>query len=585
MLPLGSLAAIAETRGRDTLKGIDHSFGGFLIPGRVYSAVRFALLGLAGVAGAQHQASIPPEKTTTTTTVATEPAAKPGPGTLPADATTDGTVATAGGQTIAYSATAGLLAVGATDSQDAMLGLDGKYLPDAPLDLPAKPEDQPATARMFYTAYFAKGADLGTRPIVFLYNGGPGSATMYLRMTSLGPVRVALGDLQHPVGGPYKIASNPYTLLDAADLVFIDAPGTGYSRVAGKDAMKAFYGIDEDAAAFDRFIRRFLTKYDRWRSPRYLFGESYGTTRDAVLSALLQQHGVDLNGVVLLSQILSFNNSADGSDGNPGTDNGFFLALPSYAATAWFHHKVASQPAQLEPWLSEVEQFALGEYASALLAGADLDPAKKSTIAAKLEGYTGVPAAMWTKANLRITGGEFSKYLQDGADITTGRLDSRYEGPTMNPLSKDAEYDPFTESIESAILAAMNSYAHETLHFGRDMTYKPSAREQGFDWNMKHKIPGQGWPGTSVNVSPDLAYTMKVNPKMHALLMGGYFDLGTLFFGATYEMKHLPMPMSLQKNIEYKFFPTGHMVYINEDALHGLHDRTAAFIKESENGQ
>jgi len=527
------------------------------------------------VLSASAVAQAPAQKTTTTTTVATEPAAKPTA--LPADSTTEGSV-TVGGKAISYKAVAGMLTVGSSDQQDATIGLDGKLLPDAAVDLPPKPEDQPATARIFYTAYFAKGADAGTRPIVFFYNGGPGSATMYLRMGSMGPMRVSLPDTQHPVGGPYKTAPNPYCLLDAADIVFIDAPGTGYSRVQGKDAFKSFYGIDQDAAAFDRFIRRFLTKFDRWESPKFLFGESYGTTRDAVLSATLQQHGVDLNGVVLLSQIFSFDNSADGSDGNPGTDNGFFLALPSFAATAWYHHKVPGQPAQLEPFLHEVEQFSLGDYASALLQGADLDAGKKASIAAKLESYTGVPASLWIKANLRLTGGEFSKYLQDGTDITTGRLDSRYEGPAMDPLSRDADYDPFTESIEAAFVAAMNAYAHDTLKFGQEMTYKPSAREPGFNWDMKHSGPSGGGWGASVNVSGDLAYTMKVNPHMHVLLMGGYFDLGTLFFGATYEMKHLPIPVELQKNIDYKFFPTGHMVYVNEDALKGLHDRTAAFI-------
>lgn len=524
------------------------------------------------------------EKTTTTTTVEPVPEKKPA-GALPPDSTTEASVTLAGGKSVAYTAVAGLLTVGANDHQDAMLGLDGKYLPDSDMDLPAKQEEQPATAKMFYTAYFAKGVDAGTRPITFFYNGGPGSATMYLRMTSLGPVRVQIPDLEHPVGGPYKVGPNPYSLIDTTDMVFIDAPGTGYSRVQGKDAMKSFFGIDQDAAAFDRFIRRFMTKYNRWDSPRYLFGESYGTTRDAALGAQLQQHGVDLNGIVLLSQILSFNNSADGSDGNPGTENGFFLALPSFAATAWYHHKVPNQPAQLEPWLHEVEQYALGEYATALLQGADLDPAKKQAIAAKLEGYTGVPAATWMKANLRITGGEFSHFLQDAANITTGRLDSRYQGPSMDPLGKEADYDPFTESVESSILAAQNSYAHETLHFGQNMTYKQSAREPGFNWDMKHRSPGGGWPGTYTNVMGDLAYTMRVNPKMHVLLMGGYFDLGTLYFGATYEMKHLPMETSLQKNIEYKFFPTGHMVYVNEQALHDLHDRTAAFIQSSEKGQ
>ncbi len=533
---------------------------------------------------AQHSAAA--EKTTTTTTVEPAPERK-NMNSLPPDSTTEASVALASGKTLAYTAVAGMLAVGSSDPHDAMLALDGKYLPDAAIDMPAKPEDQPATARLFYTAYFAKGTDAGTRPIVFFYNGGPGSATMYLRMTSLGPVRVQLPDLQHPVGGPYRVGPNPQSLIDAADLVFIDAPGTGYSRVQGKDAFKSFYGIDQDAAAFDRFIRRFLTKYNRWSSPKYLFGESYGTTRDAALGARLQQHGVDLNGIVFLSQILSFENSADGSDANPGNENGFFLALPSFAATAWFHHKVPNQPGSLEPWIHEVEQFALTDYASALIAGADLDPAKRTAIAAKLESYTGVPAATWIKANLRLTGGEFSKFLQEGSELTTGRLDSRFEGPVMDPLQKEADYDPFTESVESAILAAQNTYAHETLHFGREMTYKTSAREPGFNWDMHHRPPGGGadWDGTFTNVMPDLAYTLKVNPHMHVLLMGGYFDLGTLYFGATYEMKHLPIPTVLQKNIEYKFFPTGHMVYVNEQALHDLHDRTAAFIQESEHGQ
>ncbi len=514
------------------------------------------------------------------------PAAAPAPSAVPPNSTTEGNV-TVNGKNIAYTAVAGIITVGSTDVQDASLALDGKMLSDSGVELPAKPQDDPATARMFYTAYFAKGYEPGTRPIVFMYNGGPGSATMYLRMASMGPVRVVIPDLQHPAGGPYKIIPNQYSLLDAADLVFIDAPGTGYSRVLGKDAMKAFYGIDEDAGAFQRFIRRFLTQYDRWESPKFLFGESYGTTRDAALGAQLQQHGVDLNGIVFLSQILSFDNSADGSDGNPGTENGFYLALPSFAATAWYHHKVPNQPAELFPWLHEVEQYSLGGYASALLQGADLPADQKAAVAAKLESYTGIPAATWIKANLRMTGGQFAKYLQDSSDITTGRLDARFEGPNMNPMSSESEYDPFTESIESAIQAAMNTYAHQTLHYGENLTYNPSAREPGFHWDMKHHVPDSdnGWDGTSTNVSADLAYTMKVNPNMHVLLMGGYFDLGTLYFGATYEMKQLPIPASLQKNIAYKFFQTGHMVYVNEDALRGLHDRTAQFIHDNEGGK
>ncbi len=561
--------------------------------GAVTSAALLSLV-CATAAGAQsHEAPSAADKTAAAAVHAAAETAPDKRGTvLPPDSTTESSVTLANGKSMAYTAVAGLLTVGATDPQDAMLGLDGRYLQDAPVDLPTKPEDRQPTAHMFYTAYFAKGATTGKRPIMFFYNGGPGSATMYLRMTSLGPVRVDIPDLEHPLGGPYKVSSNPNSLLDAADLVFIDAPGTGYSRIEGKDAVKGFYGVDQDGGAFDRFIRRFLTKYDRWASPKYLFGESYGTTRDAVLGAKLQQHGVDLNGIVLLSQILSFDNSADGAGTNVGTDNGFFLALPSYAATAWFHHKVPGEPTQanqeqFEARQREVEQYALGPYASALLQGADLDAGKKQEVAAKLESYTGVSAATWVKADLRINGGQFSKLLQDQENITTGRLDSRYQGPAMDPLSATAEYDPFTESVESAILAAMNTYAHGTLKYGTEMTYKPRFDDPGANWDLKHRVGGNpdGWSGTFTNVSMDLANTLKLNPKMHVLLMGGYYDLGTLYFAATYEMKHLPIPASLEKNIEYQFYPTGHMVYVKPEVVRELHDRTAQFIGASENGQ
>ena len=538
-------------------------------------AYALCLLAFAGTAVAQDV-----HKTTTTTTVATE--AEKAPAGLPADSVTEGTVAVEGGKPIAYKAVAGLITVGSSDKQDAMIGFDGKLLPGSGVDLPAKVEDQPATSTMFYTAYFAKDAAPGTRPITFLYNGGPGSATMYLHMGSFGPKRIVTTDTQHEPGGPYKLVANQYSLLDVSDLVFIDAPGTGFSRVLGKDANKAFYGVDEDGAAFDRFIRRFLSKYDRWTSPKFLFGESYGTTRDAVLSLDLANSGVDLNGVVLLSQILSFDDTEDGADSNPGTENGYFLGLPSFAATAWYHHKVPNQPAELAPFLHEVEGYAIGDYASALLLGADLDAGKKAAVAAKLESYTGIPASLWIKANLRLTGGEFSKYLQDKEGLTTGRLDSRYQGPAIDPMSRDADYDPFTQSIGAAFLAGINGYVREELKFGQNMTYKDNAREPGWDWSMKHNIPGMGPAEANTNVMTDLAMTMKANPKMKVLLMGGYFDLGTLYFGATYEMKHLPIPQELQKNIDYKFFPTGHMVYVNEEALHGLHDRTAAFIKANE---
>jgi carboxypeptidase C (cathepsin A) len=335
----------------------------------------------------------------------TEEAATPA---VEADSTTEGTV-TVGGQAIAYKAVAGTLTVGATDEQDATLDFEGKLLPDAGVNPPDKdkPEDAPATARIFYVAYFKKSAAAEQRPVTFLYNGGPGSATMWLHMGSFGPRRVATPDTEHQTGAPYQIVNNDSSLLDVSDLVFIDAPGTGFSRIFGKDKEKAFWGVDEDAHAFERFIRRFLTKYDRWNSPKYLFGESYGTPRSAVLSAILQD--VDLNGIVLLSQILSFDNSVDGPKLNPGVDQSYALALPTYAATAYYHKKLAVQPAALEPFLAEVEQYALGDYMGALLAGSELPAERRQAVAEKLHDYTGLPVALLLKADLRITGGMFSE--------------------------------------------------------------------------------------------------------------------------------------------------------------------------------
>ncbi|HVC47402.1 MAG TPA: hypothetical protein VND90_09165 [Terracidiphilus sp.] len=508
--------------------------------------------------------------------------AKAAPTVIPPDSVTEGSV-TVDGKPIAYRAVAGTLTVGSTDAQDAMIGLDGHYLSDATVDTHAKPQDQPATARIFYVAYFEKNPS-AHRPITFLYNGGPGSSTMYLHMGAFGPERIVVPqDATRQEGAPYTLEPNSNSLLDVSDLVFIDAPGTGFSRVYGKDAGKAFFGVDQDAHAFNRFILRFLSKYNRWNSPKYLFGESYGTTRTAVLTNLLERH-LDLNGSIFLSQILSFDDSADDPQGNPGTDNGYFLALPSMAATAWYHHHVPNQPAQLQPWLKSVEQFAVGPYASALLQGSDLSEAGKKQVAEKLESFTGVPAAYWIKANLRVSGGEFSKELQSEMGITTGRLDTRYEGPDVDPLSESAQYDPFTDALTSPYDTAINQYVRQTLKYGENETYKPSAYGPDFNWDMRHKPPGlRGWD-SSTNVIPDLAMAMKRNPKLHILLMGGYFDLGCTYFGATYEDKHLPIPASLDKNITYHFFETGHMVYVTTSALKELHQQTADFIRSTENG-
>jgi carboxypeptidase C (cathepsin A) len=507
-----------------------------------------------------------------TTDKATEPAPPP------PDSTTQGTI-DVGGQHIAYTAVAGTITVGSTDEQDAQLGADGKPQPGSQLALeePDKAKDAPPVARMFYVAYFKTGAKAEDRPVTFFYNGGPGSSTVWLHMGSLGPKHVVTAGDTHLPAAPYSMVDNPNSLLDVSDLVFIDMPGTGFGRLIGKDGDKSFWGIDGDASAFARFIERFITKYSRWNSPKFIFGESYGTTRSAVLSDLLEnKYDTDLNGVILLSQIFNFTTDIDGPGANPGVDQPYVLGLPTYAATAWYHKKLPTQPAALEPFLTEVEQFAMGPYAHALALGTDLGADEKQQVAEKLHEYTGLPVAYLLKANLRVSGPEFEKTLQEDSDMTTGRLDTRFSGPNLDSLSENAEYDPQSSAISSAYVALFNNYVRRDLKYGDGQTYVPEVYGEEH-WDFKHN-----GNTVSVNVAPDLAEAMKTNPRLKVMVNGGYYDLATPFFAAQYEDKHLPIPQPLAKNIEYDWYESGHMVYVRDECVKQLHDRVAAFIKNTD---
>jgi carboxypeptidase C (cathepsin A) len=493
----------------------------------------------------------------------------------PTEVTTPGSV-----NGIAYSAVVGTLTVGATDAQDAQLGADGKPLPGSQLanSEPKDPKDASPTARMSYVAYFKKEAKPEDRPITFFYNGGPGSSTVWLHMGSLGPKHVVTSGDQHVPAAPYRLVDNANSLLDVSDLVFIDMPGTGFGRLMGKDAEKAFWGVDEDANAFARFIQRFVTKYNRWNSPKYIFGESYGTTRSAVLADILENNkSIDINGVILLSQIFNFTTDIDAANSNPGVDLPYELALPTFAATAWYHKKVSPQPPALEPFLREVEDFATGPYAHALALGTDITDEEKQSIAEKMHGYIGLPVAYLVKANLRVNGGEFEKMLLDDQNLTTGRLDTRYSGPHMDPLSQAADYDPQSSAISSAYVSLFNDYVRKDLKYGEGQTYLPQALFGSFQWDPVHK----GNP-VSLNVSGDLAEAMKTNPRLKVMVNGGYYDLATPFFTAQYEEKHLPIPQSLAKNIEFDWYESGHMVYVRDESLKQLHDRVAAFITRTQ---
>ncbi len=514
-------------------------------------------------------------KSTTAATTAEKAAEAP-----PPDSTTQGAIEV-GGQHIAYTAIAGTITVGSTDEQDAQLGPDGKPQADSELllDAPDKAKDAPPVARMFYVAYFKTGAKAEDRPITFFYNGGPGSSTVWLHMGSLGPKHVMTAGDTHLPAAPYTMVDNPNSLLDVSDLVFIDMPGTGFGRLMGKDAQKTFWGIDGDAGAFARFIERFMTKYSRWNSPKFIFGESYGTTRSAVLADLLEnKYNTDLNGVILLSQIFNFTSDIDAPSANPGVDLPYVLGLPTYAATAFYHKKLPTQPAALEPFLTDVEQFTMGPYAHALALGTDVGADEKQQVAEKLHEYTGLPVAYLLKANLRVSGPEFEKTLQDDSDATTGRLDTRFSGPNLDPLSENAEYDPQSSAISSAYVSLFNDYVRRDLKYGDGQTYVPEVYGEEH-WDFKHNNSE-----TSVNVAPDLAEAMKTNPRLKVMVNGGYYDLATPFFAAQYEDKHLPIPQSLAKNIEYDWYESGHMVYVRDECVKQLHDRVAAFIKSTDAG-
>jgi carboxypeptidase C (cathepsin A) len=440
-------------------------------------------------------------------------------------------------------------------------------------------EDEP-TISIFYTAYFKNDEkNSSERPITFIYNGGPGSATLWLHMGAWGPRRVFINDTTR-TRAPYKTVNNEYSLLDASDLVFIDAPGTGFGKIITKEmggagTPKDFYGIDQDGAAFASFIKQFISENNRWNSPKYLFGESYGTFRSAIVANILQTRmGVSLNGVILLSQLLNYGNMTEAASGNPGDGLPYELVLPSFAATAWYHHKLPNQPAKLEPFLKEVENFALTDYALALNKGATLDEASFNQIAERIHNYTGLPVEYIRKANLRVSGPQFEQTLLGDKNNITGRLDSRFSGAAMDPLSEGAEYDPMDSYIDGPFTATFNDYVRTNLKFGNGMDYKTFGNTGQWDFKRRGFI---GFP----NVMNDLAKAMVYNPDLKVMLNQGYFDLGTPYFEGIYEMQHLPMPTALQKNIEYAQYFSGHMVYLHPESLKELHDKVAKFIRSS----
>src|SRR5215467_13761281 len=453
----------------------------------------------------------------------------------------------ADGKTIRYTATAGNLLIQNDEEQN--------------------------VASVFYVAYTLDGvADLRSRPLTFLYNGGPGSASMWLHMGSVGPVRVLTSSPEASGPGPYQIASNEYSLLDKSDLVFIDAVGTGYSRPVGRGIIRDFAGTDQDVRAFQKFIYRYVSVNHRWNSPKFLFGESYGTTRSAALVDALENSGMSFNGVILMSSILNYFVLA------PGSDASFIGNLPSYAAIASHYEKVSHKGKDEKAFLEEVRAFARGPYAEALAQGQNLPPAQVDAIAAKLSSYTGLSVQYIKEANLRVSPARFRKELLRDERAILGRDDARFEGTDVDAAGDTPGYDPSSSGITGAFVSVLHDYLDHELKYSSDQTYFPTGAGILQAWDHSHRLgsaapvpgAGGGLPMRDAYVAGDLADAIRKNPRLKVLSVNGLFDLATPFFITEYDLAHIELEPKLRGNIEFAYYPSGHMIYLNVEALKHL---------------
>ncbi len=451
-----------------------------------------------------------------------------------------------------------------------------KYTATAGTLLIRDEEDKPYGS-IFYEAYTLDGAEAKSRPVSFLYNGGPGSASLWLHMGSFSPVRITTDSPNATAGPPFKVVPNEFSLLDKTDLVFIDAPMTGYSRAAGKGTAKDFAGVDQDLQAFGRFILRYLSVNQRWNSPKFLIGESYGTTRSAALADILANDGAQLNGVVLISSILNYNIRAG------GYDMLYIANLPSYAAAAWYFNKIQNKPADIAGWVEQARQFASGPYAQALFAGHNLSAAQLDFVAKEVSRFTGLSVDYVKEANLRISPTRFRKEVLREDHRTLGRYDMRFEGVDIDAAGESPSYDPSDTGITGAFVSSLHDYLERELKYESTDTYHPSANNIG-QWDWKHRPTSGGGPGggggeqSQPYVAADLASAIRKNPHLQVFSANGYFDLATPFFSTEYDLSHMQLEPQLRGNIHFGYYPSGHMIYLNVDALHQLKDDLARFI-------
>lgn len=435
--------------------------------------------------------------------------------------------------------------------------------------LPLKNEFGETEAGIFYMAYSKTGVeDPSSRPLMFSFNGGPGSCSVWLHLGVVGPKRVQLesdGDMPVP---PFKLVDNPNTWLEHADLVFIDPVGTGYSRPAKKDGGKAYWSLEGDVKSIAEFIRLYITRNKRWASPLYMVGESYGTTRAAGLSGKLIDNGIALNGIVLVSSILNFQTARF----NKGNDLPYVVFLPTYTATAWYHGKLPHF-ATLQEALAEAEEFASKEYVLALSEGDRLSAEERDSAVKKLVRLTGLSEEYIDGTDLRINIHRFCKELLRSEKRTVGRLDSRFKGIDELAITENPEHDPAMSVTLPPYTATINDYLTRTLKWETDVPYY--IFNPGELWqNWSYGDAGKGHPDTS----EALRSALSRNPHMKVFVASGYYDLATPYFATEYTLSHLGLDPSLRSNIQTEYYEAGHMMYIHEGCLEKLQKDVQAFL-------
>jgi carboxypeptidase C (cathepsin A) len=392
-------------------------------------------------------------------------------------------------------------------------------------------------------------------------------------MGAFGPKRVVIpSDARDDGAPPYPIVDNAESLLDVTDLVFIDPVGTGFSRALGKTDPKDYWGITKDAKSMAAFIRLWLNENGRWNAPKFIGGESYGTTRSAAVIKELEGSYTDvaINGIILISSILDFSQAAD----TPGNELGYVTNLPSMAATAWYHDKVPNKPATVEAFVEEARQFAIGPYAAALLKGNSLSAQERQQILPQLSRFTGVNQTYLAQADLRLSPSRFYKELLRDQGKVIGRLDTRYTGRDYDNAGETPDNDPSFYAIDGAYTAAMNQWSREGLKYSPDLTYSSIGGVRDWDWNI-----GEGPRGGSgyLNVAPFIGTAMRENSGLRVFVGQGYYDFATPFFGAEYSLNRTGIPND--GRIVWKYYHAGHMMYVREDDLRKLSSDIRAFIR------